>query len=309
MKYFALLCALVPLFVCSNELSLQPPPFKGPLLSPSPYFPGKGHQQYEIYSSWTSRNSRFDQDWHSKSIRHFDTFLGFTIFKFGLSSRLEIDITPEWLYNYSQGPHNWRLGDCHFAFAIKLMEENPLANLGWPNIKLRLGTTIPFGKYDRLDPKKHLTDAGGLGTSDPSLALLLGKYLHITKNHWICMRAGYTFFFGTPVGIDGLSVYGDAERIGHTVHLGNRWEVNWGFEATLLGKFSLIGDLVASYKNSDHYSKLKHPSHSSLVFKVAPGLEYDFSEFIGILAGPAINFAGRNRDCDVTWMLAVKIHN
>lgn len=306
----ALIASLCALLSAENtDHSLHLPGFKGTLLSPSPYFPGRGHQQYELYTTWIERDRRFNHNWDTTSIRHFDTLLFFPILKFGSSPRTEIDITPQLFYNHSEGPHNWRFGDCDFAFAIRLLEENRLINLGPPTIKLRLRATVPFGKYDRLNPNKHRTDAAGNGAVDPSLSLLFGKHLHISNDRWVCFRAGYTYSFGTTVNICGSSVYGDSEILGSKVYLGNRWEANLGFEATLVGKLSFIGDLVAFYRDSTHYSKQKQAAPSSLVFTAAPGLEYDFSEQIGILVGPAIDFAGRNDNCDFAWILSIKIHN
>ncbi len=299
------------------EYTKTPPPpdsepwFTGPLLTPSAQCVPVGHVNFEPYIYWFQTRNHYNQHWHSHSIPHFNTLLSQNFIQIGVYNKLELDLTPQFAYNKSQGQHMWRMLDFPFALAIQLYaDEN---NRHTPKLKLRLHTRVPCGKYDRLNPEKKGTDIGGGGSWYPSVGLVFSELFHTSGVHYLSTRLFFNYGFGTPAHVHGPSVYGGTHKTRGTAYPGNFIEASAAMEYSFTQEWVFAMDLFYTHSNKSRFTgkkggPLAPKKPSSEQFSVAPALEYNFNSEIGIIAGPWIVFAGRNSDQFVSWIAAINLY-
>jgi len=282
----------------------------GPLLSPSGHTIPYGHANYEPYLYWTINNAKYDQHWNSQKTPTSTNILMQGSIQLGVGPGVELDLAPQLYYNFSQGQDAWRIGDFPLVLSFQILQDAPDNYL--PALKLRFSTQIPIGKYDRLNPHKKGTDIGGGGNWNPSVGVVLSRLFHFSGTHWLSARYFIGYYFGTPVHVHGLNNYGGSSRTRGAVYPGNAILTILGLEYTLSRNWALACDLLYQHQNRTRFSGKRggvpSTAPSSEQFVVAPALEYNFSANIGLIAGPAITFAGRNATKYISWIGAINIY-
>jgi hypothetical protein len=102
---------------------------------------------------------------------------------------------------------------------------------------------------------------------------------------------------GTPVSVQGLSVYkGDATTDG-VAYPGNFFFADLAFECTLSQNWAFACDLYYQHRNRSRFSgetSLPVGLPSSAQFSLAPALEYNWSKSVGAIGGIWFSAVGRN---------------
>jgi hypothetical protein len=302
---------------------VQGPWMTGPLLTPSGHIVPFGHQNFEPYIYWTDIRGRYDQHWHSHPISpHFKNLLSQTALQFGILPGVELDLLPQFIYNNSGGQHMWRVADLPVGLAFQIFMDDP--NKWYPALKLRVGALIPLGKYDRLNPNKLGTDAGGGGNWAPTLGITSVHTYHFGGTHFFSWRMNVSYTFTVPISVHGPSFYGGAPPIKGitkgtrgTVYPGCILIIQKGFEYSLNLNWVLALDLMYQHSNRTRFSGhsplgTKPIRPSAEQFSIAPAIEYNFNANIGIIAGPWFSIAGRNNNFTpqfISWILAINIYH
>src|SRR3990167_4961969 len=128
--------------------NIESPWLTGPLLAPAPVVISAGHFNIEPYFFAIAYTGSYNNQW--KEVAH-PTFWSnaFQLFmQFGLTSWLDIELTPTAFWNYSQHSANWELGDLPIGFDIQLYTSNFKNFI--PSFKLSLKEIVPIGKYRNL---------------------------------------------------------------------------------------------------------------------------------------------------------------
>jgi hypothetical protein len=319
---------LFPLVLQARKVAPPPPTegqiepwFTGPLLTPAGGVIPYGHQNYEPYFYWTTSKGHYDEHWHSLSAPHFKNFLFQPLFQFGILPATQFDIFPEFIYNNTQGEHAWRVSDIPGSLSFALLRESP--HNSHPAIRLRFGFNIPVGKYQKLNPLKLGTDDGGTGDWNPAVGIVMGRHIHLKRYHFFAWHTWINYTFTIPVPVHGLSFYGGAPTVGPikgtrgTVYPGSVFLIMQGFEYSLNRNWALALDVVYTHVNRRRFSGYsplgtKPIAPSSELFTIAPGLEYNFSENVGLIGGPWFSIAGRNRNFStnfISWIFAINIYH
>lgn len=298
------------------EYIKNPPPgtepwFTGPLLTPSAQCVPFGHVNFEPYIYYFQTRNVYNKHWHMQSIPHFNTLLSQNFIQIGVYDKLELDVTPQFAYNKSQGQHTWRMLDFPFAIAYQLYEDPD--NRHAPKLKLRLLAKVPSGKHDRLDARKKGTDIGSDGSWYPAVGLVFSELFHTSGVHYLSTRVFVNYAFGTPTHVHGISAYGGTSATRGTAYPGNYLEASTAIEYSLTQNWVFAMDLYYRHTNKSRFSgkkggPLAPKRPSSEQFSVAPAIEYNFSSDIGIIVGPWVVFAGRNTDQFVSWIAAVNFY-
>ena len=332
-KKFLLFLVCIPLLVHAKKALVGTPTqqeegpwLTGPILTPAAHVIPQGHANFEPYLYWSTLKGEYDKHWHYHAMSpRFKSFLSQTLLQFGILPATELDILPQFVYNNCNGKHTWRIADMPFAIAFQLLQEKK--ETWWPTIKLRVGAVIPIGKHDKLNPKKFITDFGGLGDWAPSLAIIMGKIYHLGGFCYFEWRMNLNYTFTAPIPIHGLSSWGGSPSLPGiketrgTVYPGCLLVIQQGFEYSITHNWALALDLQYEYMNRTRFSgrsptvlgvKTKPGAPSAEQFSIAPGIEYNFNANIGIITGPWFSFAGRNdnqSDAFFTWVFAVNIYH
>lgn len=306
-------------YLFEGEAPSTPKPwFTGPILTPSGHVIPEGHQNYEPYVYWTQAKAKYDEHWKAQSHPTFDDILFQTTMQFGVLPHAEFDMAPQFVYNKIKDQHMWRVSDLPIAFAVQIIYDEK--DNWYPGTKLRFGANVPLGKHDRLNPARIDTDVGGIGSWAPSVGIVLTRLHHITGAQFLSWRLFFSYNFGTPVNVKGLSVYGGAPSIGPikgtrgTVYLGNIFLFLGGFEYSLSQRWALALDIQYQHNNKNRFSgytplNLKPGGPSKELFSLAPAIEYNWSSKLGIIAGPWFTVAGRNTQKFISYVVAVNIYN
>ncbi|MBS0649413.1 MAG: hypothetical protein JSS10_09365 [Verrucomicrobia bacterium] len=319
---------LLPLLLHARKAVVHPitqeskgPWFTGPLLTPSGHVIPFGHQNYEPYLYWFDLMGEYDNHWHFNSTPHFKTFESQTAWQFGIFPKAELDFISQFVYNNCKGKHFWRVADQPIAMAFQLLMDEPG---GWyPAIKVRVGAVIPLGKYDRLNPKQFETDSAGLGNWAPSLGLTSIRTFHFGRDHFLAWRMNVNYTFTVPIPVHGLSLYGGApssqgvKGTRGTVYPGNILVIQQGFEYSFTLNWAVALDLMYQHNNRNRFSGHSPPGTkpvlpSAELFSIAPAVEYNFNENIGMIFGPWVTVAGRNdsnTDQFLAWVFAINVYH
>ncbi len=281
----------------------------GPLLAPSGHVIPTGHINYEPYFYWNKIQGSYDPEWHRvKSLHTFTQFLIQPTFQCGVLPYTEFDFAPQIFWQHIEDQSQWVWADMPFGFAFPLYVDK---NKRWPDIKLKINGNLPWGKYQRLDPKKLGTDNGGSGTWAPAAGLVFTRLFHPGGVHYLSVRWLFQDIMPTPVHVEGLNNYGGAENTRGKVYPGNVFFTDLGLEFTLTQRWALALDITYQHNNRNRYKGNRDglvDKPSSEQFTLAPGLEYNWSDWLGVIGGGWFTFAGRNSAQFVQWVFAINIY-
>ncbi|MBS0625893.1 MAG: hypothetical protein JSS32_07580 [Verrucomicrobia bacterium] len=306
---------LSSLFTCSSllfavdkkEFIAQTPPLKpwltGPLIAPIGAVVPYGSFEIQSYVYCTTNTGAYNKNWSTVSSPHnfFSLNPQFLLF-FGLTSWMDINITPQFFYNRSHGQHSTQFGDLPIALDFQLLD--PAATPYFPGIKLIVRETFPTGSFQNLTPHKLLTDQTGAGTFASAFNLLLYKVYHLGGHHFLSTTysAGYTIT--SPVHVHGFNTYGGGYGTNGRALPGNSFQGIVSFELTLSKNWVLAIDNVYTHTDATQFygtvgttaaglpATIGAPSSEQVSF--APAIEYNFSSNLGIIAGCWFTAWGRN---------------
>lgn len=308
-------CCLCLSFI-QKGLSISPtysginePWFTGPLLSPSARVVPVGHVNLEPYLFYTIVDGTYGSDWEVTSKPKFFSLTPVFLFKIGLTETLDLSGNIQGSYNHTQGQSGGGFGDLQFGLEYQLLKED---KKGWlPNIKFSIQESFPTGKYDELNPTKLGTDATGIGSYATNLGITFSKLSQYGKENFMNIRFNGSITYFAPVHVKGLSVYGGDPTTRGTAYPGNLYNFLFGAEYSLTQNWALAIDVQAFYSERNRfsgYSVLPVTAPSSTQISVAPAIEYNWSESMGVIAGPWFSVAGRNANRFLSYVAAYNFY-
>jgi hypothetical protein len=274
----------------------------GPIVAPPGTVVQKGHYTFQPFFYVNVYTGIYDSHWRPRSTPNFyNATLQFQVLV-GITEWMDFQANPTALYNNTQGQSAYRFGDLPLGFDFQLLNANRYEY--FPGIKLQLLETFPTGKYQKLNPKKLDTDVSGLGSFSTNASLVFYKVYHLSGFHYLSttLALGYTVF--APVHVKGLSTYEGGFGTRGKVYPGNAYSAILSFEYTFNKHWVFCIDNVYIHNNKTRFSGksgfvspgvpavVGFPSSEQLSF--APGIEYNFNEHWGIVAGSWFSALGRN---------------
>lgn len=310
-KFFSALFFIPSVSYAINAAPLSPPVspsrcptpwFTGPLITPSGHVVPKGFFNLEPYFYYTSITGHYDDDWNFVK-EPLVTVANFSVpLYIGLTKKSDFYISPSATWTSREGVSTLRFNDLAVRLEYQLLldsEENRL-----PGIKLYIRELFPTGKYQKLSLEKLETDIGGFGSFETSLGAIITRLFELPKCHWLSFRFNTFVFFPTSVHVRGLNAYGGADDTDATIKPGMGVDNRLGLEYTLTQNWVLAMDATFRYQNKISFSgfpgtrpdgklaPLGDPP--SFSFTLAPAIEYNFNDNIGIISGVWFTVAGRN---------------
>ncbi|NGX39833.1 MAG: hypothetical protein KR126chlam1_01167 [Chlamydiae bacterium] len=292
-----------PLPKSSPKVELLPDPwFTGPLLTPSGHVVPKGYINVEPYTFVTITDATYDSGWHAKSIPTIYTAnFQFPIF-FGLTRKMDFVIGPSASWNQTQGVSTLVVNDFTTQVSYQVLEDTRDNEL--PGIKFYVQEKFPLGKYERRDPEKLGTDIGGGGSYVTTLGFAITHLFQISGIHFLSARLNGLYKLPTNVSVRGVNAYGGAPNTKGTVKPGHCMSVLAALEYNLTQNWALAFDTFSTYtyktlfsgKNGTlpNGSKASVGAPASFQFSIAPAIEYNFSEGLGMIGGAWFTLAGKN---------------
>ncbi|PIS03095.1 MAG: hypothetical protein COT85_03460 [Chlamydiae bacterium CG10_big_fil_rev_8_21_14_0_10_42_34] len=306
----------------------QGPWMTGPLLTPGATVLPFPHINIETYANVVVNTGQYKDNWDVlKNTNKFFANSVQTNLQFGLTSWLDIEVSPQVYYNYSNHAASWAFGDLPVTVDVQIY--NPPSSSHFPAIKLILKESFPTGKYRKLNPNKNGTEVGGSGSYTTSLGLALGKVIHFREDHYLSLRLAGSYNFPAPVRLIGFNAYGGSATTNMNFVPSQSAQFGLGIEYTLSQNWVFAIDFAGNWARRSNYSAspgtgfITEPQTftpipgsggtaigfltetpavlvqqqvlgPSLQYSMAPAIEYNWSEHLGIIAGSWFTFAGKN---------------
>lgn len=290
-----------------SEAAIRAQWFTGTLLSPSPGVPRKGVLGVEPYLIDKRGIGVFDANGilHSAPVG-VEQLRSFTSVNYGFTNSFSVQVTPAVAHVSHDGDVQTGLAD----FPIKI-HYRPIAgalDFWHPSLTTTFGITLPLGKFEHL---RHSADGFGTGAymamEELELQQRFTTWLH---PHRLRMWARVSQPLNT-VDLHGISSYGTAQGFLGTVVPGSSAELGIGDEVGLDQQWALALDILQDFAKGPHVrgQGMTNPMADieGSVFWVAPAVEYNPTEHIGIIVGVEISMAGRNSPSQVIPQIAVNM--
>ena len=299
----ALAAAIGPLSCASaqevaGDAAVQSQWFTGSLEAPSPALPKTGILAVEPYFVLQSNTGSYDASGvHHSVVNDINQVESVTAVKYALTDRLTVQALPSASIAWNSQNSYSGIGDLPVEFEYRFNDENN--KTGWPSITAALGVTIPTGNYEHL----HNALSGfGSGAYTLKEGLLFQSLFDTWGHHPVRLRLyGAAYEAAAKVTVQDISVYGTDTGFHGQASPGFSSTVGIGAGYGLDQRWVLALDLVQNYGAGFHLRGsdiADHPvntdSASSARFALAPAVEYNWSDRIGIIAGVEFSAAGRN---------------
>ncbi|MBF8263836.1 MAG: hypothetical protein HW387_1501 [Parachlamydiales bacterium] len=286
------------------------PWFTGPLISPSGHVTPKGTVNIEPY--FTVLDSYGDYDKHWKLVKDDHSLISNIVNIYttiGLTKWMDFAITPTVLYNVCQGKQAFFFSNLEAGFDFQLLTDTQENNL--PGLKLGIRQSFPIGKYDHLNPNMHEVDIGSDGTYKTLVLLCASRLFHLRGDVWLNPRFSVGGHICTRVHVKGYNIYGGAaDTDGYAYPPPQLW-FDLSFELSLSRHWALACDLVNGYDAKRKFkgnpgtdstgAAVRMTKGSSATVWLAPAVEYNWNDNIGIITGAWFTITGRLSEAFASW--------
>lgn len=280
------------------------PWFTGPLLAPSSGVIPLGSVNFEPYLYLTGSGEDYNSKWETVSVPFFWSCSFQFPLQFGVAPRVSFAMTPTVNCKQTEGQSTWAFADFQMGFDVQLCYETDRL----PGIKFSLRETFPNGQYDRLNRNKLGTDVSGTGSYRSLIGLNIGKLIQIRGIQYLSARLALAYTIPSTVSVKGLNAYGGGAGTRGTFYPAQQFDVDLGLEYSLTQRWALALDTVYSYSPKTRFKGVLGegmPSGTTVQWSLAPALEYNWSDFWGVIAGCWFTVAGKNASAFQSGVIAV----
>lgn len=299
----------------TQELLEEHPWLTGPLLSPSAVTIPEGHANYEPYVFVNENVAYWNNHWKLQGAPKTDNVNVQVSLQFGLTSWMDFSITPQGFYNQKNGSSNCCFGDLPVALGFQLCKEGKR----WyePAVKISFSEIFPTGQHDKANPDYNGTDLAGGGSFQTGMTICIAKLFRFCGPHFLATRLSLRTVVPASLRVSGFNSYGGGYDTLGRVQPGVSVLAIFGFEYTLDKHWALALDIQNVFtqktafwgkegtttKNGSIPAKTGAPPAD--VFSLAPAIEYNFNENIGLIAGAWVAVYGRNATEFVSTIVAL----
>jgi len=278
------------------------PLFTGTLLSTRGRTLDQGHVVVEPYFYFTRYGGLYNDNWRLQSATVSRTIIQQIYFIYGLTSRMDVEIAPQWLENSSEGESFSGFGDFPLQLGFQALKGGPDSWL--PDVRVWVQEIFPTGRANNLSPSTTGLGGTGGGSFATTLGIGVQKAIWLGGDHVFRYRVNATYGFHSPVTVRGFNTYGGG--------FGTEGRVDPGSVTTLTvaGEYSLTRYLVLAFDigfqtvNATRFSgttgvgangeqAIVGRGYGNLL-TIAPAVEYHFNQHVGFIAGPWFSLRGRN---------------
>ncbi len=281
------------------------PWFTGPLLAPSGLVNELKQVTWQPYLFVTNTHGVFDKHWNRRNVPDLWTVQPLLDVTYGVGSFVDIEATPAFVYQTSQGASSVRMSDTPIFVGIQALREKEGS---WvPNLRITPLFILPFGQYDKLSSKKKGTDLSGQGSYQMGISFNFQKLFKMAEEDYFRLRyIAQWIFYPTPTHIQGLSFYGGARDTRGKIYPGMSYNFILSGEYTITQNWVFAFDISYLLNSHDRFSgkrgtfpngakaKVGRPFSQQISF--APAIEYNFNESFGLIGGVWTTLAGKNAD-------------
>ena len=173
-----------------------------------------------------------------------------------------------------------------------------------PHVLFWVQEIFPTGRYNDLGPST--VDLGGIGGGSfgTTLGVAMQKALWLGGDHFFRYRLNASYAFYSPLTVRGFNTYGGGFGTDGRVEPGSVTTLTIAGEYTLTRHVVLALDIGFQTINATRFSGTTgvgvNGEPASIgkgygnLLTLAPAVEYNFNQHIGLIAGPWFSVRGRN---------------
>jgi hypothetical protein len=287
----------------------------GPLLAPSANTLPRGHVLIEPYLYDVTAQGFYNSSGTRVSVPHENGYGSLTYINYGLFNKFTVGMLPTFGYNEpSNGPGSAGIGvgdlTVQAQYRLHLFSEGRW----FPTTSLNVQETLPTGKYDHLGDRP--SDGFGSGAYTTTLGFYTQTFFWMPNGRILRTRFNVTQAFSHNVSVEDASVYGTAQGFRGHASPGAALFVDLAAEYSLTRHWVFAGDAtyrhqyntpVTGYNIANPGVALSFNSGSSQAFGLAPAIEYNLTNKVGVIVGARIFPAGKKTTDSITPAIAVNI--
>lgn len=319
-KTIIALALAIPALSANAEETQRPiANFTGSLLTGGAKTASAGSASIEPYLIYSSVQSVYDEHGRRQSkeapSEQWQILLPAT---FGITDRLQGQLSVGAVRASSEAQHSDGARVTDTKLGLQYMLQAPNDDGTRPAISVALAHRFPTGDYDRLDANP--LNGTGNGASVNTVSLLSQQYVWLPNGRPLRWRAQAAYSPSPDrITVRGVSVYGTpADFRGH-VRLGDSVGLSTAVEYSIDQHWALALDLTYDHYSSSRLIGVQQSStqmadaidrrdSARSVYSLAPAIEYNFSERVGLIAGVHFSVAGRHNDAFVAPQVAVNVN-
>ena len=311
---FSVLFVLIYSF---NQVTFAGPWFTGPLLAPAAHTLPNGHTNVEVYGIDVFNDGRYGSDGTIGHTPVFKTALINPIITHGFTDWLDMQLSVPYAFDTTRGITDNRLGDVSIAAGLQLLHQNQSPK--HIDLRLLIQETLPTGRYEGLNPDELGTDATGLGTYQTQISLNFQYLYEVFNNHFLRTRVVFSRLFSTQVDVTGFNSYGGTSTTSGTVNPGTQNAIDLAVEYTITQNWVAVmeGTVskgqgtrfkgVVTLEDLDGFSGAIGSGQFNQT-ALAPAIEYNFSDNVGLISGVWFSLSGVNTAHFITYVLALNAY-
>ncbi len=312
-RIFKTVLSLLIACVCFSEAvwgggseNRQPQPagpwFTGTLLSTRGRTLDQGHVVVEPYFYFTRYGGLYNDNWRLQSATVSRSIIQQTYVIYGVTSWMDVEIAPQWIENSSGSESLSGFGDFPIQLGFQVLRGGSDSWL--PDVRVWVQEIFPTGRYNNLSPSTRGLGGTGGGSFATTIGIGVQKAIGLGGDHVLRYRVNATYGLYSPITVQGFNSYGGGFGTDGRVDPGSVTTLTVAGEYSLTRHLILALDIGFQTIDATNFSGTTGVGTSGEpavvgrgygnLLTIAPALEYNFNEHVGLITGPWFSLRGRN---------------
>lgn len=334
MRILTLFCCLLPLLAWSQQQktpeeiqkeldaaetkykiakSMFNPWYTGPLVTPSASMMPPGSANIQPYLFVTGSWAAYNSERHAVSRQ--DNVYSVQVtppMQVGVTDTMDFVLSPAAVVNWQAGHNGGGFNDLSTTIGFPILRQT----LYLPGMKFTIAESFPTGKYQDLSTNGLGLNATGSGAYATTFGFAISKVIWWTYPYPMNVRSFVGYTISTDVDVSDFNSYGGGFGTDGTVSPGNKLTADFGMEVSFTQRWVFALDVVYVAANQTTFhgnpglnadgtiASVGNPYNDNL--SLAPAIEYNWNENLGILWGVQFSVYGRNSSVFATGQFSVE---
>ncbi len=257
-----------------------------------------GQLEIEPYLYQNTLPGSYDENWSFQKTKPIHKIASSLLLETGITQHIDITLFMTATYNQIGNLHTLLYTDmqAYLGFQILLDKKGSFI----PDVRFLIGENFPTGTYQKLNPQKMLSDSSGSGAYETSFTFVVAKKFYCFPRHPFNLNFNLQYTLSNKTNVKGYNLYGGGQDSKGTIAPGSEYMTNLSIEYSLTRNWVISTDIHYIHQNKSTFSGnlgvfnpiLGLPSSDQ--FSLAPCLEYNFNQNLGLFIASWFTIAGRN---------------
>jgi hypothetical protein len=275
--------------------------YTGPLITLGASMTNPGQLNYQPYLFIAGNYSSYDQHRHKvKTPTTVNLIAQPIVVSTGITPSVDLSFVLSMQENWKEHKSGGGFNDISTSLGFLINHQT----IHTPQLKFILKQSFPIGSYKNLSVNGLGLNGTGAGAWQTKFALSSSKIFFWDTTHPLNGHLALSYQISTPIHVTGFNTYGGGFGTNGTVHPGNLFELDFGLELSISQPWVIALDVVYDCASSTKFkgnhgvtssgdpASLGNPYFDYL--SLAPALEYNLTDSMGLIAGLWFTVYGRS---------------